>query len=87
MIPKAVEVRLGRRIGWCLKLGFGAGDERNASAVRARIVFLAAEGRSTRSIAAAVGVMPSRSAPGGLATPVRAGRLVGSAASRSDAEI
>jgi transposase len=74
MIPKAVEVRLRPedRAVLAARVRSPATTQRDAS--RARIVLLAAEGRSTRSIAEEVGVMPNtvstwraRYAGGGLA--------------------
>ena len=58
MIPKAREVRLTPKVrkvleAWCRAPSTAQGDVK-----RARIVLLAAEGRSTRSIAEEVGVQP-----------------------------
>ena len=57
MIPKAVEVRLTPEDGAVLEGRVRSPATTQRDAVRARIVLLAAEGRSTRSIAEAVGVM------------------------------
>ena len=57
MIPKAVEVRLSPEDGAVLEGRVRSPATTQRDAVRARIVLLAAEGRSTRSIADAVGVM------------------------------
>jgi transposase len=58
MIPKAAEVRLTPEDRLVLEARLRAPTSEQRDVVRARIVLLAAEGRSTRSIAAAVGVMP-----------------------------
>ena len=59
MIPKAVEVRLSPEDRTALEGRVRSPATPQRDAVRARIVLLAAEGRSTRSIAAAVGVTPN----------------------------
>lgn len=58
MIPKAAEVRLTPEDRAVLEARVRATTSEQRDVTRARIVLLAAEGRSTRSIAAAVGVMP-----------------------------
>jgi transposase len=58
MVPKAAEVRLGPEDRLVLEARVRAPTSEQRDVTRARIVLLAAEGRSTRSIAAAVGVMP-----------------------------
>src|SRR6185503_9582469 len=58
MIPKAAEVRLTPEDRLVLEARVRAPTTQQRDVVRARIVLLAADGRSTRSIAAAVGVMP-----------------------------
>jgi transposase len=58
MIPKAAVVRLTPEDRWVLEARLRAPTSEQRDVVRARIVLLAAEGRSTRSIAASVGVMP-----------------------------
>ena len=59
MIPKAVEVRLRPEDRAVLEARVRAPTTAQRDASRARIVLLAAEGRSTRSIAEEVGVMPN----------------------------
>ncbi len=58
MFPAAREVRLGPEERALLEARLRAPTTEQRHALRARIVLLAAEGRSTRSIAAALGVMP-----------------------------
>lgn len=58
MVPKAAEVRLTPEDRLVLEARVRAPTSEQREVVRARIVLLAAEGRSTRSIAATVGVMP-----------------------------
>src|SRR5256885_5346531 len=58
MIPKAREVRLRPKIRKVLEARCRAPSTAQGDVKRARIVLLAAEGRSTRSIAAEVGVQP-----------------------------
>ena len=58
MIPEAREVRLKPKIRKVLEARCRAPTTPQRDARRARIVLLAAEGRSTRSIAAEVGVQP-----------------------------
>src|ERR1700735_4764132 len=58
MIPKAREVRLKPKIRKVLEARCGAPTTPQQDLKRARIVLLAAEGRSTRSIAEEVGVQP-----------------------------
>src|ERR1700757_4284420 len=58
MIPEAREVRLKPKIRKVLEARWRAATTPQRDAQRARIVLLAAEGRSTRSIAAEVGVQP-----------------------------
>ena len=58
MIPKAREVRLKPKIRKVLEARCRAPSTAQRDVRRARIVLLAAEGRSTRSIAAEVGVQP-----------------------------
>jgi transposase len=58
MIPKAAEVRLLPEDRAVLEARIRAPTTEQRHVLRARIVLLAAEGRSTRSIAAEVGTMP-----------------------------
>jgi transposase len=58
MIPKAREVRLKPKIRKVLEARCRAPSTPQADVKRARIVLLAAEGRSTRSIAEEVGIQP-----------------------------
>ena len=58
MIPKAAEVRLLPEDRAVLEARLRAPTTTQRDALRARIVLLADEGRSTRSIAEAVGTMP-----------------------------
>src|SRR5215216_1765195 len=58
MIPEAREVRLKPKIRKVLEARCRAPSTPQRDAKRARIVLLAAEGRSTRSIAEEVGVQP-----------------------------
>ena len=58
MIPRAREVRLKPKIRKVLEARFRAPSTPQRDAKRARIVLLAAAGRSTRSIAEEVGVQP-----------------------------
>ena len=58
MIPKAREVRLKPKIRKVLEARCRAPTAPQRDVKRARIVLLAAEGRSTRSIAEEVGVQP-----------------------------
>src|SRR3979490_2022936 len=58
MIPKAREVRLRPKVRKVLEARCRAPSTPQSDAKRARIVLLAAEGRSTRSIAQEVGVQP-----------------------------
>jgi transposase len=58
MIPKAREVRLAPKIRKVLEARCRAPSTAQGHAKRAQIVLLAAEGRSTRSIAKEVGVQP-----------------------------
>jgi transposase len=55
---QAAVVRLTPEDRWVLEARLRAPTSEQRDVVRARIVLLAAEGRSTRSIAASVGVMP-----------------------------
>src|SRR3954447_8055748 len=59
MIPKAVAVRLTPEDRAVLEARVRSPSTTQRDALRARIVLLAAEGRSTRSIADEVGVMPN----------------------------
>jgi len=84
MIPKAAEVRLTPEDRAVLEARVRAPTSEQRDMLRARIVLMAAEGRSTRSIAAAVGTMPrtvslwrgrfSREGLSGLAERRRRGR-------------
>src|SRR6266481_4432272 len=58
MIPDAVEVRLKPEERAVLEARLRAPTTEQRQAFRARIVLLAAEGRSTRSIARELGTMP-----------------------------
>ena len=58
MIPKAREVRLKPKIRKVLEARCRAPSTAQSDVKRARIVLLAADGRSTRSIAEEVGVQP-----------------------------
>ena len=58
MIPKAREVRLKPKVRKVLEAHCRAPTTAQRDVKRARIVLFAAEGRSTRSIAADVGVQP-----------------------------
>jgi len=58
MIPKAREVRLKPKVRKVLEARCRAPTTAQRDVKRARIVLLAAEGRSTRSIADEVGVEP-----------------------------
>jgi transposase len=58
MIPKAAEVRLLPEDRVVLEARIRAPTTEQRDVLRARIILLAAEGRSTRSIAAEVGTMP-----------------------------
>ena len=58
MIPKAREVRLKPKVRKVLEARWRAPSTPQSDAARARIVLLAADGRSTRSIAKEVGVQP-----------------------------
>lgn len=58
MVPEAVEVRLRPADRAVLEARIRAPTTEQRDVLRARIVLLAAEGRSTRSIAKAIGVMP-----------------------------
>jgi transposase len=58
MIPKAREVRLKPKVRKVLEARCRAPTTAQRDVKRARIVLLAAEGRSTRLIAAEVGVQP-----------------------------
>jgi transposase len=58
MIPEAVEVRLLPEDRAVLEARLRAPTTEQRDVLRARIILLAAEGRSTRSIARAVGTMP-----------------------------
>ena|ERR1043166_2126739 len=58
MIPKAREVRLKPKVRKVLEARCRAPSTPQRDVKRARIVLLAAEGRSTRSIAKEVGVRP-----------------------------
>ncbi len=58
MIPKAVEVRLKPADRTVLEARLRATKTPQRDVLRARIVLMAAEGRSTRSIARALGTMP-----------------------------
>lgn len=58
MIPKAAEVRLTPEDRLVLEARVRAPTSEQRDVLRARIVLLADEGRSTRSIAGALGVMP-----------------------------
>jgi transposase len=58
MIPEAREVRLGPKIRKVLEARCRAPTTPQRDSKRARIILLAAEGRSTRSIAEEVGVQP-----------------------------
>jgi transposase len=59
MIPRAVEVRLGWEDRAVLEARVRSLSTTQRDALRARIVLLAGEGRSTRSIADELGVMPN----------------------------
>ena len=59
MIPKAVEVRLTPEDRGVLEGQVRSPATTQREALRARIVLLAADGRSTRAIAEEVGVMPT----------------------------
>jgi hypothetical protein len=58
MIPKAAEVRLTPEDRAVLEARLRAPTTEQRDVLRARIVLLAAEGRSTQSIASTVGTMP-----------------------------
>jgi transposase len=58
MVPKAAEVRLRRGDRSVLEARVRAATSEQRDVMRARIVLLAASGRSTRSIAGEVGTMP-----------------------------
>jgi hypothetical protein len=58
MIPKAREVRLTPKVRKVLEARCRAASMPQGEVKRARIVLLAAEGRSTRAIAQEVGVQP-----------------------------
>ena len=58
MIPDAVEVRLELEERAVLEARLRAPKTPQGDVLRARIVLMAAEGRSTRSIARALGTMP-----------------------------
>ena len=58
MVPKAREVRLKPKVRKVLEARCRAPTTAQRDVRRARIVLLAAEGRSTRSIAEEVGVQP-----------------------------
>jgi len=58
MIPKAAEVRLTPEDRAVLEARVRAATTEQRDVFRARIILLAAEGRSTRSIARTVGTMP-----------------------------
>ena len=58
MIPEAREVRLTAKVRKLLEARCRAPTTAQGEAKRARIVLLAAQGRSTRSIAEEVGVQP-----------------------------
>jgi len=58
MIPKAREVRLKPKVRKVLEARCRAPTTAQRDVRRARIVLLAADGRSTRSIAEEVGVQP-----------------------------
>src|SRR5271168_4374450 len=58
MIPEAREVRLRPKVRKVLEARCRAPSTAQGDVKRARIVLLAAEGRSTRSIAEEVGVQP-----------------------------
>ena len=58
MIPKAAEVRLTPEDRLALEARVRAPTAEQRDVLRARIVLLASEGRSTRAIAKAVDVMP-----------------------------
>src|SRR3954462_15957886 len=58
MILKAVKVRLKPRARAVLEARLRASTTEQRDVLRARIVLLSAEGRSTRSIAREVGTMP-----------------------------
>jgi transposase len=58
MIPEAAEVRLTPEDRAVLEARLRASTTEQRDVLRARIILLAAEGRSTRSIARAVGTMP-----------------------------
>src|SRR6516162_10102035 len=58
MIPDAVEVRLGRKDRAVLEARLRASTTPQRDVFRARIVLLAAQGRSTRSIARELQTMP-----------------------------
>src|SRR2546421_12814350 len=84
MIPRAREVRLKPKVRKVLEARCRAPTTPQRDVKRARIVLLAAEGRSTRSIAEAVGVQPrivsnwrrrfADHGLGGLKDPPRAGK-------------
>src|SRR5258708_2819099 len=58
MIPKAVKVRVSPEERAVLEARLRASTTQQRQVFRARIVLLAADGRSTRSIAREVGTMP-----------------------------
>lgn len=58
MIPKAAEVRLKPKERAALKARVRAPTTPQRDVLRAKIVLLAADGRSTRSIAEEIGTMP-----------------------------
>jgi len=58
MILKAVEIRLKPKVRAVLEARLRAPTTAQRDVLRAQIVLLAAEGRSTRSIAREVGTMP-----------------------------
>ena len=75
MIPKAREVRLTPKMRKVLEARCRTPSTAQRDVKRARIVLLAAEGRSTRSIAEEVGVQPRIVSTGAGALPSTA--LVG----------
>ena len=87
MIPKAREVRLKPKVRKVLEARCRAPTTAQRDVKRAQIVLLAAEGRSTRSIAEQVGVQPrivsnwrhrfAEHGLGGLKGRSRAGKLKG----------
>jgi hypothetical protein len=72
MVPEAREVHLSRKDRKVLEACCRSPMTLQRDLKRARIVLLAAAGRSTRSIAKEVGVQPRIAAVGGIAMPTMA---------------